>query len=90
MNAKYFCRYFSSFTNRTPISYLNSYRIDQAALLLDDERISVTEAGLACGFDDTSYFIKCFRKYRGITPGQYRRLAAENMSAQSDAAHPII
>lgn len=90
MNAKYFCRYFSSFTNRTPISYLNSYRIDQAALLLDDERISVTEAGLACGFDDTSYFIKCFRKYRGITPGQYRRLVAENMSAQSDAAHPII
>ena len=30
MNSKYFCRYFREMTHRTPIDYLNYYRIEQA------------------------------------------------------------
>lgn len=76
MNPKYFCRFFSSITNQTPMNYVNSYRIEQASLLLDSGEITVTEAGLSCGFGDTSYFIKCFKKYRGITPKQYQKEAS--------------
>ncbi|MBQ8638372.1 MAG: helix-turn-helix transcriptional regulator [Lachnospiraceae bacterium] len=73
MNPKYFCRFFSSITNQTPMSYVNSYRIEQAALLLDSGDTTVTEAAMACGFGDTSYFIKCFKRYRGVTPKQYQK-----------------
>ncbi|MFI4976713.1 MAG: AraC family transcriptional regulator [Caulobacterales bacterium] len=33
---------------------------------------SVTEAGLASGYDSTSAFITAFRKQFGVTPGRYR------------------
>ena len=34
MNSKYFCRYFKEMTHRTPIDYLNYYRIEQACFKL--------------------------------------------------------
>ena len=33
--------------------------------------MSVTEVAYAAGFSDSSYFIQCFRKYEGITAGEY-------------------
>ena len=34
MNSKYFCRYFKDMTHRTPVDYLNYYRIEQACFKL--------------------------------------------------------
>lgn len=74
MNPKYFCRYFRSMTERTPIDYLNYYRIECACEMLTTKDISVKEAALSCGFNDESYFIKTFHKYKGITPKQFARM----------------
>lgn len=71
MNPKYFCRYFRSVTERTPIDYLNYYRIECACELLSTKDISVKEVAISCGFNDESYFIKTFHKYKGTTPRQY-------------------
>lgn len=71
MNEKYFCRYFRSMTERTPIDYLNYYRIECACELLSTKDISIKEVALSCGFNDESYFIKTFHKYKGITPKQF-------------------
>lgn len=46
-------------------------------LLLDRRGLSVTEVGLEIGIPDTSYFIKCFKNSRGVTPGQFRRLTRD-------------
>ncbi|MGN1418757.1 MAG: helix-turn-helix domain-containing protein [Acutalibacteraceae bacterium] len=72
MSPKYFCRFFVEMTGRTPIDYLNYYRVECACeqLLYSDE--SVTEIALSCGFNDLSYFVKTFKKYKGITPGKFR------------------
>ena len=72
MSSKYFCRFFHSITHQTPMDYVNSYRIEQAALLLASTDIPVTQVGLECGFHDSSYFTKVFRRYKGVTPRQYR------------------
>ena len=74
LSAKYFCRYFRSILQRTPIDYLNHYRIERACLLLEDNRLSVTDAAYACCYNDSSYFVRCFKKYKGITPNQYAKL----------------
>jgi AraC-like DNA-binding protein len=71
MNPKYFCRYFRSMTGRTPIDYLNYYRIECACEMLSTKDISIKEAAISCGFNDESYFIKTFHKYKGITPKQF-------------------
>lgn len=73
MSPRYFCRAFSQITGKTPIAYLNYYRIETAGerLLMTDE--TVTEIALSCGFNDMSYFSKLFAKEKGMTPSQYRK-----------------
>ena len=73
MSPKYFCRFFHSITHQTPMDYVNYYRIEQAASLLNSTNWSITAVGLECGFNDSSYFVKVFKKYKGITPRQYRK-----------------
>lgn len=72
MNPKYFCRFFKEMTSRTPMDYLNYQRIEHAAHDLSHSGKSVTEAAYGCGFNDLSYFIRTFRKYKGVTPGKYK------------------
>lgn len=69
---KYFCRFFKEMSGHSPINYLNYYRVECAAeqLLITDE--SVTEVALSCGFSDLSYFIKTFKKHKGISPRAFR------------------
>lgn len=80
MSAKYFCHFFQQLTHRTPIDYLNDYRIEQACCLLLTGEYSVTETAFRCGFNDLSYFIRIFRKYKGTSPGKYEKMmrAASN------------
>lgn len=74
MNPKYFCRVFHSVTHQSPMDYVNFYRIEKAAHLLDSTDLSVTAVGSECGFWESSYFSKVFRKYKGITPKKYRTM----------------
>lgn len=71
MSAKYFCRFFQEMTHRTPIDYLNYYRIERACYQLLTTNHSITEVAYSCGFNDLSYFIKTFKRYKGITPKKY-------------------
>lgn len=75
MNAKYFCRFFQEITHRTPIDYLNYYRVERACFELATSDASITEVALNCGFNDISYFIKTFKKYKGLTPKKYLNAA---------------
>lgn len=71
MSPKYFCRFFHEMTHRTPIDYLNYYRIERACYQLMTTDQSITEVAYSSGFNDLSYFIKTFKKYKGTTPKQY-------------------
>ena len=70
---KYFCRFFREMTNKTPIAYLNSYRLERACRLLLSTDKQITEIAIDCGFKDISYFIKTFKIEKGKTPTDYRR-----------------
>lgn len=73
MAPKYFCRVFREITGRTPIDYLNYYRIECAGELLCASQESVTEVALSCGFDDLSYFVRLFKKYKGVSARVYKK-----------------
>ena len=72
-SSKYFCRYFFAAVHKTPIEYLNFYRVERACFLLDTERGSVGEVAYKCGFNDLGYFIRTFKKFKGITPKKYAK-----------------
>ncbi len=73
MSPKYFCRFFSEMTHQTPMDYLNHQRIEQACYQLSTSDDSITEIAYRNGFNDLSYFIRTFKKYKGMTPGKYKR-----------------
>ena len=68
MSPKYFCRFFSEMTHQTPMDYLNRQRIEQSCYELSTTDDSITEIAYRNGFNDLSYFIRTFKKYKGITP----------------------
>ncbi len=53
--------------------YLNSVRIAKAREMLDNTGMSVNEICQATGFNSVQNFIRVFKKYVGMTPGQYRK-----------------
>lgn len=73
MSPKYFCRFFSEMTHQTPMDYLNRQRIEKACYQLATTDDSITEIAYGSGFNDLSYFIRTFKKYKGITPGKYKQ-----------------
>lgn len=73
MSPRYFCRVFKSMTGRTPIEYVNYYRIETASQMLITTGESVTDIALNCGFNDMSYFSKMFKKLKGISPSKFRQ-----------------
>lgn len=78
MSPKYFCRFFDSIIHQTPIEYLNYYRIERACYELSLGELSVTEVGYNCGFHDTSYFIRIFKREKGVTPRTYQKELLQN------------
>lgn len=63
-------------TGRTFKDTVLHFRIERAKVLLGDHHKNVTEVAFDVGYQDPNYFIACFRRVAGITPGQYRRSMA--------------
>ena len=49
----------------------NYYRIERACSELSTSDLTLAEVAYRCGFSDVSYFIKTFKRYKGITPHRY-------------------
>ena len=77
LSPNYFCRFFQKITHHSPIDYLNRYRIEMACLKLTHTNDSITEIAFSCGFNDVSYFIRLFRRYKETSPRKYKQLMKE-------------
>ena len=68
----HFCRLFKRCFRVNFSTYLTQYRIARAQELLTGTMLSVKEVGAACGYGDTSYFIRVFKRLTSVTPTEYR------------------
>jgi len=73
MSEGQFCRFFKMMTRKTPVDYINSYRIRQAADLLQQSERKISDIAFEVGFDNVSYFIKVFRKAMKCSPSEFRK-----------------
>ena len=67
------CSLFKQFVNQTPLEFLNSYRLESSIPLLLDTSRSITEVALSCGYQGSSYYAEVFRKYKGMSPSEFRK-----------------
>lgn len=63
-------RKLKTLTDLSAVELIRNYRLKKAAALLSDG-ISVSEAAYAVGFDNLSYFAKCFRDLYNMTPREF-------------------
>lgn len=58
-------------TGLTPVAYIRKIRLKKAAFLLRTGNYSATEVMYMVGFNNMSYFIKCFTAEYQLTPRQF-------------------
>lgn len=83
MSEGQFCRFFKSMTRKTPVDYINSYRVRQAAALLQQSDRKISDIAMDVGFDNVSYFIKVFRKAMKCSPSEFRKGNGQQASGQN-------
>ncbi|WP_437630604.1 helix-turn-helix domain-containing protein [Sorangium sp. So ce854] len=69
----HFSRLFKHAFHQTPYQYVLSRRIEKAMTMLRDERLSIAEIALACGFSNQGHLTTAFKRRTGTTPGAYRK-----------------
>ena len=70
-------RTFRQVMGTSPVDHVIRVRIGRASDMLRHHDLRITEVAYQCGFRDSNYFARQFRKVTGRTPRQFRRLARE-------------
>jgi AraC-like DNA-binding protein/ligand-binding sensor protein len=71
-NANYLRNLFKKQTSLSFTDYLNQVRIEKAAQLLKNTNEKIITISIEVGFNNVTYFNKLFKRYKGLSPKQYR------------------
>lgn len=63
---------FKEVLHTSPVSYLVSFRLKEAALLLSNTEKKIGAIALETGFHNVDYFCRTFKRTYGATPTEYR------------------
>ncbi|MCF7816378.1 MAG: helix-turn-helix domain-containing protein [Kiritimatiellales bacterium] len=73
MSRRSLFRAFSEVTHQTPLNYLLNLRIMKAVELLETTKKTITEIAFDCGFQDSNYFSRQFKKVLDFTPSEFQK-----------------
>lgn len=74
MNEQYFSRFFKKYTDKSPMVYVNDYRINVARKLLVQTNLSIVDICMEVGFNNMGNFIRAFKVQTQLTPIKYRNM----------------
>lgn len=90
MSPRTFMRRFKAATGQTSGNYLQTLRITIAKEMLEDGGRSVQAVSSAVGYDDIGFFRSLFKRFTGMTPGEYRtRFARKTEAYASHTSIPL-
>ena len=72
LSEAHFCRFFKKETGKTCMRYINEFRVEKAALMLNKTDFQISAVASAVGFDDVNYFSRIFKQIKGISPSSFR------------------
>ena len=58
-------------TNLSARDFIKSIRLKQAAILLEDKKLTISEVAYATGYSNPSHFSNSFKEYFGVGPKEY-------------------
>jgi transcriptional regulator GlxA family with amidase domain len=70
-----FCHLFKTEMSVSPSVYIGTLRMLEAEKMLRETFLSVKEIRAELGNLDRTHFTRAFKKFRGLTPAQFRSLA---------------
>ena len=73
LNTEYFTRLFKATLGVSPYQYVIGRRVERVKALLGEDSESLAEIAVVCGFSHQVHMSRIFRRFTGVTPGQYRR-----------------
>ena len=73
LTAGYASTLYKKQTGHVMLDDINRLRLKKAKEMLTESKKSIEDIAQAMGFLNASTFIRTFKKYEGITPGQYRQ-----------------
>ena len=73
MSYSYFAKSFKQYYGRSCKEYIEFIRVSKAADLLLFTEFDLSYISQETGFSDSSHLIKTFRKWKGITPKQFKK-----------------
>lgn len=71
-NPSYFSTFIKSKTGRTFSEHVTAIRMGRAKELLAENKLRIYEISAECGYQDTKYFCRVFKKHHGISPEAYK------------------
>ena len=72
VNPAYLGHLFKEETGNFFNSYLMQCRINRSVILLKKPNSKIKDVASQVGFASTSYFVRCFRESKGVSPARYR------------------
>lgn len=82
VSPSYLSSHFKKETGKNLTDYINEKRMERAALLLQTSSLQIQTVAQKCGIFDVNYFTKLFKKYKGITPREYKELHKNDFQAK--------
>ncbi|GHI00091.1 helix-turn-helix transcriptional regulator [Neobacillus kokaensis] len=73
LSSSYISTIFKNHTGENYKDYLNKYRILKAQEILENREVKIKELAGMVGFNNVNTFIRTFKKYVGLPPGQYEK-----------------
>jgi AraC-like DNA-binding protein len=77
LSTAHFSRAFRRSVGVAPHKWLIEQRIVLSKKKLRDDRLSLTDVALECGFTDQSHLTRLFNRIVGVSPGAWRRALKE-------------
>ena len=72
LSVDHFSTLFRASTGYGPSDFFQRRRIHRSCTLLLNPRPSITEIAAELGFSDAPHFCRLFKRYKGMTPSEYR------------------
>jgi len=74
MNEQAFSRFFSKTMKKPFFLFLNEYRVNRASRLIFETDLHMSEIAYECGYESLPFFYKQFKKFKGYTPLEFRKM----------------
>lgn len=83
-------RKLKALTGLSPVEFIRVFKLQKACEMLSGTNYSIKEIGYGLGFNNLSYFVKCFREQFGVTPTTFRQKGLPEQHKNDITNHSVM